>query len=107
MTTLADVKDRVLTAHPGAVIELDVLDPSGTSVHFRAYGTHVRLALQPDGTVDDTAAVRTLDVLNEAWRAIQRPRTSPGGPSSPGRGGDDDLVVGDVEYPGPELDDGG
>ena len=52
------------------------------------------------------ASDRVLGILGAAWRAEQRPRTSPGGLSS--YGGDDcDAVSGDYYEPSDDDGDGG
>jgi len=117
----ADLKDRVVTNYPGVVVTLDdagwlrvkdgdmTITVSKIGVDDQATVTHSGLGdgvwvSKPEPVAD--AGYRVLDLLGSAWRAAQRPKTSPGGPSS-GGGGDCDAVSGDYYEPSNDDGDGG
>ena len=116
-----DFKDRILTNYPGASVALQA-----SSITVECSGIYATAVTRDDGRVrlsigtrEAEGDVRTCDSLDDAyslifdalgaaWRAAQKPKSSPGGPSSPGRGEEEGVAaVGDYYEGAGEDDDGG
>lgn len=117
-TPWRDLKDRIKTEHPAAVVTLDDVgirvEWSGQFVTVYAskggwcldwlIGDMHQETSRHDSSSD--AADRVMEILNDAWRAEQRFKSSPGGPSSPS-GGNCAAVSGDYYKVSDDSDDGG
>lgn len=114
----ADFKDRLKTNHPsaevseeaGAIVVRAFAHECRVKPHDQGHDVLILKSGEDDGTLVwgetlDDAFYLVLEKLNDLWRRAQRPRTTPGGPSSPGRGDGDADMIGEF-YHGESADDG-